>query len=161
MKTEGLFKVAAFDHGKLNVSTQRAAGTAQQTLYKPSKSNVAVNDDDVLTFTIIPKKGLTFIPKSLSFNASRWGTIGGKFDVVATAKGTETTPAAGINPNTAIAVCSQPAVTTCRKSPLPTRPDWSSKSRPTTLPTTRSTDWQHRRHRRRGGCARRPYLPTP
>lgn len=98
MKTEGLFKVAAFDHGKLNVSTQRAAGTAQQTLYKPSKSNVAVNDDDVLTFTIIPKKGLTFIPKSLSFNASRWGTSGGKFDVVATAKGTETTLAAGINP---------------------------------------------------------------
>ena len=36
VKIPGLFSVAEFDYGKLMVSTQRAAGTSQQTLYKPS-----------------------------------------------------------------------------------------------------------------------------
>ena len=35
VKTPGLFSVAEFDYGKLKISTQRAAGTSQQTLYKP------------------------------------------------------------------------------------------------------------------------------
>jgi len=96
---EGVFSVAEFDHGQLTVSTQRSAGTSAQTLYKPSISNGAVNDDDVLTFTIVPKKGITFTPASFSFEASRWGTGGGKFDVVAIANGQETTLATGINPD--------------------------------------------------------------
>ena len=61
VKTEGLFSVAEFDYGKLIISQQRAAGTSQQTLYKPLNNNAgSANDDDVLTFTIKPKKGLTF-----------------------------------------------------------------------------------------------------
>ena len=99
VKTAGLFSVAEFDYGKLIVSQQRAAGTSQQTLYKPSNNNAAAaNDDDVLTFTIKPKKGLTFAPKSFSFESSKWGTGGGKFDVVAITGGNETTLATGINP---------------------------------------------------------------
>ena len=100
VKTDGLFSVAEFDYGKLTVSTQRAAGTSQQTLYKPSNNNAgAANDDDVLTFTIKPKKGLTFTPKTFSFEASRWGTGGGKFDVVAIAGGKETTYETAKNPD--------------------------------------------------------------
>ena len=99
VKTAGLFSVAEFDYGKLIVSQQRAAGTSQQTLYKPSNHNAAAaNDDDALTFTIKPKKGLTFAPKSFAFESSKWGTGGGKFDVVAIAGGSETTLATGINP---------------------------------------------------------------
>ena len=99
VKTPGLFSVAEFDHGKLIVSQQRAAGTSQQTLYKPSIHNDGQpNDDDVLTFTIKPKKGLTFMPKSFNFESSKWGTGGGKFDVVAIAGGTEKILAEAFSP---------------------------------------------------------------
>ena len=99
VKTPGLFSVAEFDYGKMIVSQQRAAGTSQQTLYKPSNNNAAAaNDDDVLTFTIKPKKGLTFAPKSFAFESSKWGTNGGKFDVVAIAGGQETTLATAVSP---------------------------------------------------------------
>ena len=99
VKTPGLFSVAEFDHGKLIVSQQRTAGTSQQTLYKPSVHNAgSANDDDVLTFTIKPKKGLTFTPKSFSFESSKWGTGGGKFDVVAIAGGTEKLLAEAFSP---------------------------------------------------------------
>ena len=100
VKTGGLFSIAEFDYGKMIISTQRAAGTSQQTLYKPSNNNAgAANDDDVLTFTIKPKKGLTFVPKSFSFEASRWGTGGGKFDVVAISGGQETVFETAKNPD--------------------------------------------------------------
>ena len=99
VKTTGLFSVAEFDYGKMIISTQRAAGTSQQTLYKPSNNNAgAANDDDALTFTIKPKKGLSFSPKSFAFEACRWGTNGGKFDVVAIAAGQETTIATAVTP---------------------------------------------------------------
>ena len=99
VKTEGLFSVAEFDYGKLIISQQRAAGTSQQTLYKPLNNNAgSANDDDVLTFTIKPKKGLTFAPKSFSFESSKWGTGGGKFDVVAIAGGQETKLAEAFSP---------------------------------------------------------------
>lgn len=99
VKTAGLFSVAEFDYGKMILSTQRAADTSQQTLYKPSNNNAgSPNDDDVLTFTIKPKKGLTFAPKTFAFESSKWGTGGGKFDVVAIAGGQETILATGINP---------------------------------------------------------------
>lgn len=99
VKTAGLFSVAEFDYGKMVISTQRAAGTSQQTLYKPSNNNAgSANDDDVLTFTIKPKKGLTFAPKSFAFESSKWGTGGGKFDVVAITGGKETTLATAISP---------------------------------------------------------------
>ena len=99
VKTTGLFSVAEFDYGKMVISTQRAAATSQQTLYKPSNNNAGTaNDDDALTFTIKPKKGLTFAPKTFAFEACRWGTNGGKFDVVAIAGGQETTLATAVTP---------------------------------------------------------------
>ena len=99
VKTAGLFSVAEFDYGKMIISTQRTAATSQQTLYKPSNNNAgAANDDDALTFTIKPKKGLTFAPKTFAFEACRWGTNGGKFDVVAIASGQETTLATAVTP---------------------------------------------------------------
>lgn len=99
VRTPGLFSVAEFDYGQMIVSTQRASGTSQQTLYFPSNNNSGTaNDDDVLTLTIKPKRGLTFTPKSFTFEASRWGTNAGKFDVVAIAGGTTTTLATAVTP---------------------------------------------------------------
>ena len=99
VKTAGLFSVAEFDYGKLIISQMRTADTSKQTLYKPSVNNAGTpNDDDVLTFTIKPKKGLTFTPKSFSFESSKWGTGGGKFDVVAIAGGTEKILAEAFSP---------------------------------------------------------------
>ncbi len=95
---EGLFSVAEYGCGKLTISTQRAAGTSQQTLYKPSQQSGVATDDDALSFSVKPKKGLTFTPQSLSFEASRWGTGGGKFDVVAVVGNRETTLATGVLP---------------------------------------------------------------
>ena len=95
---EGLFSVAEYGCGKLTISTQRAAGTSQQTLYKPSQQSGVATDDDALSFSVKPKKGLVFTPQSLSFEASRWGTGGGKFDVVAVVGNRETTLATGVLP---------------------------------------------------------------
>ncbi len=99
MSTEGLFSVASFDHGTLKVTTQRSAGTSKQTLYNPAENTGAPTDGDNLTFTIKPKKGITFQPKKFSFESSRWGTSGGKFDVVAITGNTEKVLAKGINPD--------------------------------------------------------------
>lgn len=99
VKTAGLFSVAEFDCGKMTISQQRTAGASKQTLYKPINSNAgAANEDDALTFTIKPKKGLTFAPTSFSFESSRWGTNGGKFDVVAISGGERTVLATGVSP---------------------------------------------------------------
>ncbi len=99
VRTPGLFSVAEFDYGQMTISTQRSAGTSQQTLYLPSVNNSGTaNDDDVLTFTVKPKKGLTFAPKTFAFEASRWGTNGGKYDVVAIAGGQTITLATAVTP---------------------------------------------------------------
>ena len=99
VKTAGLFSVAEFDCGKMTISQQRTAGASKQTLYKPLNNNAgSANEDDVLTFTIKPKKGLTFAPTSFSFESSRWGTNGGKFDVVAISGGERTVLATGVSP---------------------------------------------------------------
>ena len=96
---DGVFSVAEMSIGTLNVSTARSAGASKQTLYKPTNNNSAVNNDDALTFVVKPKKGITFQLDSLSFEASRWGTGGGKIDVeVETASGVVTL-ASGILPD--------------------------------------------------------------
>ena len=96
---DGVFSVAEMSIGTLNVSAARSAGASKQTLYKPANHNSAVNNDDALTFVVKPKKGITFQLDSLSFEASRWGTGGGKIDVeVETASGVVTL-ASGILPD--------------------------------------------------------------
>lgn len=96
---EGLFSVASFNHGTLKVTTQRSAGTSRQTLYNPSENTGAPTDGDNLSFTMKAKRGVVFQPKSFSFESSRWGTSGGKFDVVAIVGNTERVLAKGINPD--------------------------------------------------------------
>ncbi len=54
-------------------------GAATQTLYKPSNSNSAeFKAEDAIVWTVVPKKGVTFLPTSFAFQASKHGTGGGK-----------------------------------------------------------------------------------
>ena len=91
---------AVFDHGKMTVSKTSTVGSSQQTLYHPSNDNAkSANNDDVLTFTIKPNEGVTFYPEAFSFDACRWGTDGGKYDVLVSANGYVTTLDSGVTPD--------------------------------------------------------------
>ncbi|MBR6593380.1 MAG: Ig-like domain-containing protein [Prevotella sp.] len=67
-----------------NVTLQAAATAGTETLTKiqPVVSiGRAQEENSYVKYTIIPKKGVKFTPKKLSFNASKFGTSGGQFDV--------------------------------------------------------------------------------
>lgn len=49
-------------------------------------------------YSIVPKKGVSFVPQKLEFDASKFGTSGGTFDVVVVRNGVETTIATNVNP---------------------------------------------------------------
>ena len=67
-----------------NVILQAAATNTTETLTKiqPVESiGRAQEENSYVKYTIIPKKGVKFTPKKLSFNACKFGTSGGQFDV--------------------------------------------------------------------------------
>ena len=67
-----------------NVTLQAAATAGTETLTKiqPVVSiGRAQDENSFVKYTIVPKKGVKFTPKKLSFNASKFGTSGGQFDV--------------------------------------------------------------------------------
>jgi len=67
-----------------NVTLQAAAsaGTETMTKIQPVVSiGRAQEENSYVKYTIIPKKGVKFTPKKLSFNAAKFGTSGGQFDV--------------------------------------------------------------------------------
>lgn len=67
-----------------NVTLQAAAATGTETLTKiqPVVSiGRAQEENSFVKYTIVPKKGVKFTPKKLSFNAAKFGTSGGQFDV--------------------------------------------------------------------------------
>ena len=81
--TEGLFSVAELSWGdKLTAAGLRTDGGVTRQQFQPTETAAADDEGAAITFTLKPKKALTFTPKRLSFNASRVGTNGGKFDVV-------------------------------------------------------------------------------
>lgn len=79
-----LFSVAELAIGTgLTISkTATPAGGSTQTLFKPSNNNSNdLNKDDALVFTLIPRKGITFKPTAVAFQASKHGTGGGNLAV--------------------------------------------------------------------------------
>lgn len=67
-----------------NVTLQAAASAGTETLTKiqPVVSiGRAQEENSFVKYTIVPKKGVKFTPKKLSFNAAKFGTSGGQFDV--------------------------------------------------------------------------------
>ena len=67
-----------------NVILQAPAAAGAETLTKiqPVVSiGRAQEENSYVKYTIIPKKGVKFTPKKLNFNACKYGTSGGQFDV--------------------------------------------------------------------------------
>jgi pectin methylesterase-like acyl-CoA thioesterase len=88
-----LFSIAEFSYGSnLNMQGTRTDGGAiSATTFQPTEgSNTLNNDANALIFTVKPKKGITFQPTKLSFQASRVGTNGGSIAVGITDGGAET-----------------------------------------------------------------------
>ena len=85
---EGVFSVAEMTVGdKLVMNGTRTDGGICETMFQPVEQAGSQEDGNAITFTMKPKKGLTFTPKSFAFHASRVGTNGGNFDVVAIVAG--------------------------------------------------------------------------
>ena len=62
--------------------SQAIAGENLTQLNPTVKSN-AVDEDAYISFSFVPKKGVSFTAKSLSFNAAKFGTDGGIMDIYA------------------------------------------------------------------------------
>lgn len=69
-----------------------------QTKLQPAEQISKPNDDNAVTFSISPKKGVTFRPTHLSFKTTRYGTNGGLVDVHAVCGDQDVTLATGIVP---------------------------------------------------------------
>ena len=99
---DGLFSVAGLSWGdKLTAAGLRTDGGVTRQQFQPTETGAAGDDDHAIVFTLKPKKALTFTPKSLSFNASRVGTNGGKFDVVVVSGSQSVKVGEGITPQLA------------------------------------------------------------
>lgn len=99
---DGLFSVAALSWGeKIAPMGLRTDGDITRQQFQPTETAQAGDDNAAIVFTLKPKKSLSFAPKSLSFNASRVGTNGGKFDVVVISGNEELKVAEGVTPQLA------------------------------------------------------------
>lgn len=64
------------------VSTRSTSGYGTLTLLQPEVAvGNTVDEGTYVSFSINTKKGITFVPKSLSFNAAKVGTSGGTIDL--------------------------------------------------------------------------------
>ena len=84
---------------KLFVKQYRKIGSEEMVTFEPYEKIAKARDEEAyINFSIIPKKGVAYTPTELSFNASKIGTSGGTFDIVAIADGVQTDIASGENP---------------------------------------------------------------
>ncbi|MGN0282046.1 MAG: pectinesterase family protein [Prevotella sp.] len=99
---DGLFSVAELSWGdKLEEKGVRTDNGISRVMFQPTEVAGSRDDANAIVFTLKPKKALTFTPKQLSFNASRVGTNGGKFDVVVISGDQTTVVGEGIVPQLA------------------------------------------------------------
>jgi pectin methylesterase-like acyl-CoA thioesterase len=73
--------------------------TIVYTQFQPAAQLGAASTDGMVSFNLRTKTGLTFTPTKVTFDCQRYGTDGGKVDVVwKSSDGTRTTLATGISP---------------------------------------------------------------
>ena len=100
--TPGLFSVAELSWGdKIEPWGLRTDAGITRQQFQPKEQVGSQDEGGAIIFTLKPKKSLTFTPKKLSFNASRVGTNGGKFDVVVVSGNQSTTVGEAITPQLA------------------------------------------------------------
>ena len=63
--------------------TQAVEGETLTLLQPTEKINKPADEASYITFSLIPKKGVSFTPRTLAFNAAKFGTSGGTMDVYA------------------------------------------------------------------------------
>lgn len=87
-QTEAGDKFSVYDltEGKdLTKDNDRSVGGKSQSLYIPATNNGNVlNENEALTLTLIPRKGVSFKPENISFDCTRYGTDGGVLVVTVT-----------------------------------------------------------------------------
>ena len=99
---DGLFSVAELSWGdKIAPAGLRTDAGISRTQFQPTEQVGSQDEGAAIVFTLKPKKALTFNPTKLSFDASRVGTNGGKFDVVVTSGTESVTVGTGITPQLA------------------------------------------------------------
>lgn len=102
LSSASFFSQAQLSWGtKLESTGYREASDAAHTklqIFKALEKVTHLDEGSAIVFAVKPNSGYTFTPKSLSFKATRGGTNGGHFDVVAIGNGTSTTLATGVRP---------------------------------------------------------------
>ena len=100
LSQQGLMSVASMSVGS-NLSVANAQDIDGMSFYRIQPTVTAAADDDAnaITYTVIPKKGITFVPTKLTLKAARFGTNGGNMDIVASAGSNSVTLAEKITPN--------------------------------------------------------------
>ncbi|MBO5780309.1 MAG: Ig-like domain-containing protein [Muribaculaceae bacterium] len=79
--------------------TQATNSNVMMSKMRPYEAVAKARDAKTyVKYTIIPKKGVEFVPTKLNFSAAKFGTSGGTFDVVAVRNGVETNIATGVDP---------------------------------------------------------------
>jgi len=79
--------------------TQTVGGIVMSKINPNAKAN-AHDDSAYVKFTVKPKKGITFLPKKLTFDATKCGTSGGNFDIYAVCGEQSKTIVTSYNPST-------------------------------------------------------------
>lgn len=100
MSADGLASVATMTVGS-GLTVVQPQNIDGLSFYKVQPAVQTSTDDDTnaLTFTITPKRGLTFTPTRFAMKAARFGTDGGTLDIVAAVGSTTLTLAEATTPN--------------------------------------------------------------
>lgn len=98
--TEGYFNTNWIEIGSnLAYASTKVDFGITFTAFQPFIQNNTVGEQDFVRFNIRPKSGLNFTPTSVSFDSERFGTSGGKIDVIWRASdGTASTLATAVMP---------------------------------------------------------------
>ena len=95
---DNIFSATSFKLGSnLSMPSTGTSGNLTFSQIRPGEqhSTAATDGSDDVTFTVIPKKGLTFTPTRISFSACRFGTSGGNL-IIRCANGDNVTTLADV-----------------------------------------------------------------
>jgi len=79
--------------------TVKYSSVTMTSLNPTEKISNTVDEDSYITFSVTPKKGVSFKPTKLTFNAAKVGTSGGTMDIYAVVGDQKVSIATGVNPN--------------------------------------------------------------
>lgn len=103
MSAQGMTSATSMSLGsKLTPYSPGTPNLTNESYYRvqPVDSNVGAEDEDnCVTFTLVPKRGLAYVPTNFSFKASKFGTGGGKYNIYACVGDNKVQLASGITPN--------------------------------------------------------------